>query len=154
MFIEMLSKVKIKNILIPIIAVFGFLTVWDIVFHGFLMEKIYLENSHLFRPQDEIQKNQNLMHLSNLIYASMFCFIYSIGYEEKGPIKQGIFYAIVVIALIWIPKWIHDYAIFPYTKVLILSGLVGHIIETISIGIITGFTYKEETLTQPPSLED
>ena len=132
-----------KKYLIPIIAVFGLLTVWDVLFHGILMERIYLENSHLFRPQDEIQKNQNFLHLSNLIYSTAFCYIFSVGYESGKNIVQGIKYAVWVILLLWTPLAIHDCAIMPYPKALLISSFSGHIVETILAGLILASVYKE-----------
>ena len=134
---------QIKKFLLPLVAVFGVVTVFDLVFHEFIMSKIYLEYSALFRAQDEIQKHSNLMHIANIIYSSAFCYIYSKGYEPGKSVSQGIRYAIWISLLLWIPQAIVHTVIFPYPKILQISWLIGYVVQTVLAGITVTTTYKE-----------
>lgn len=133
-----------KKYIIPIITVFGLITVFDLVFHGVIMSKIYLEYSYLFRPQDEIQNNQNWLHLSNIVYSIVFTYIFSKFYRKnEPPLGQGIMYGAWISLLIWIPLATHNYVVFPYPKAIQVSTLIGHIIESILLGIAVSSVYTE-----------
>ena len=134
---------NIKKFLLPLVAVFGVITVFNLIFHEFLMSKIYFDNSHLFRSQDEIQKGQTFMHVANLIYSFVFCYIYSKGYESGRSLAQGIRYGIWISLLIWLPQLIIDYTIFPYPKILQISWFIGYTIQTLLAGVTLAATYKE-----------
>ena len=72
-----MPKQDIKKFFLPVIAVFGVITVFNLIFNEFILGKYYLDYSHLFKPQDDIQKNSFLLHIANLIYTIAFCYIYS-----------------------------------------------------------------------------
>lgn len=134
--------VNIKKFLLPVVAVFGVITVFDLVFHELIMNKTYLDYSHLFRPQDEIHKHQNLMHLANLTYSFVFCYIYSKGHEAGKGIAQGIRFALWITLLIWLPSTIVNHVIFAYPKILVISWFIGYTMQTVLAGITVSVTYK------------
>ena len=138
-----MKLLSIKKFLLPFVAVFGVITVFNLIFHEFLMSKLYFDNSELFRSQDEIQKGQTLMHIANLIYSFTFCYIYSKGYESGQSLAQGIRYGIWISLLIWLPQLIVDYVVFPYPTVLQISWFIGYTVQTLLAGVTLATTYKE-----------
>ena len=132
----------LKKYVMPTIIVFIVITVFNIIFHGIIMEKTYLAYSHFFRPQDEIQKHKHYMWLANLIYSFAFCYIYSKGHEKKEDnLTQGFRYGLWVSLLIWIPQAIVSYTIFPYPACLQIKWLIGYSVQSIISGITIATFY-------------
>lgn len=134
----------LKKYLVPTLVVFIVISIIDYIFHGIIMEKIYLANGHLFRPMDEIQKHKHYLWFSNLIFSGAFCYIYSKGIEKKNSIEQGIRYAIWITLLIWVPCTLATYVICPYPKSLVFAWLVGYTIETLIAGITVALTFPKK----------
>ena len=134
---------KYKKYIYPAIAVFVVITLYNMVFHGILMEKFYLDNSELFKPQDEIQKNKHLLWLANLIYSFAFCYIYTKGHEKGEPIVQGIRYAIWISLLIWVPKAIIGITVYPHPKTLEFALLIGYTIQAVFAGITASLVFSK-----------
>ena len=134
---------ELKKYILPTVVVFVVITVFDMVFHGMLMEKLYLANSHLFRPQDEIHKHKYYMWIANLIYSAAFCYIYSKGHEKKNSLEQGIVYGLWISLLIWLPDALVSHVVYPYPKALQIGWLIGYTVQSILAGITIASVYKK-----------
>lgn len=134
---------KLKKYLIPAFVVFVVITLYNMIFHGILMENIYLDNSHLFRPQDEIQKSKFFMWLANLFYSVAFCYIYSKGHEKTEAVAQGIRYGLWITLMIWIPQALVNYTIYPHPRSLELALLAGYTIQTLLAGITAAAVFPK-----------
>jgi len=134
---------ELKKYLLPTVIVFIVVSIFNIVFHGQIMDKLYLDNSQFFRPQDEIQKHKYYMWIANFIYSAAFVYIYSKGHEKKNAIEQGIRYGLWISLLIWIPDALVTFTIFPYPKALHLGWLVGYVVQSIVAGITVASVYKK-----------
>ncbi|MBI3591146.1 MAG: hypothetical protein HY094_07230 [Candidatus Melainabacteria bacterium] len=133
---------KLKKYIIPAAIVFFVISSFDMVFHGMLMEKLYLHNSHLFRPQDVIHKHKYYFWIANLIYSFAFCYIYSKGHEKTGSIAQGLRYALWISLLIWVPDSIVNYTIYPHPKNLELAWLIGYTVQTMLAGVTVATVFR------------
>lgn len=136
---------KLKKYIIPALAVFVAITIFNIIFHGTLMGDLYLENSQLFRSQDEIQKGKAIMWLADLIYSFAFCYIYSKGHEKdkKGLTMQGIRFGLWITLLMLVPTTLVEYTVFPYPKTLELAWLGGYTVKTLLAGITVANVYPK-----------
>ena len=134
---------KVKKYFLPITVVFVVVTVFNMIFHGMLMEKVYMHYSHFFRPHNEICKHKLYMWLGNLIYAAAFYYIYTKGHEGKKDIVQGMRYGIWISLLIWVPQAIINYTVYPYPKSLVLAWLVGYTVQSIIAGIVASLVYAK-----------
>ena len=134
---------KLKKYIIPSVAVFVVISLFDMMFHGVLMEKLYLNNSHLFRAQDVIHKHKHYFWIANLIYSFAFCYIYSKGHEKPGSIVQGLRYALWISLLIWVPDTIVSYTIYPHPKNLELAWLMGYTAQTLLAGITVATVFPK-----------
>lgn len=130
-----MSKNNIKKFFIPTLGVFGVITAFHFIFNEIIIGGYYLEYNHLFKPQDEIQKNQNLLYLANLFFSIAFIYIYSKGHENKNPIVQGIKFGLWVTALMWIPLAIVNHVYYSYPRVLEIGWFIEHITESILAGV-------------------
>ena len=134
---------KTKKYLIPALAVFVVLTIADMIIHDMLLKNLYLENSHLFRPMDEIKKHCNYFMLGNMIFSVAFCYIYSKGHEKGDPLKQGVRFALWIILLTVLPCTIVSYTIYPHPKNLELAWLLAYSAETILAGITAAMVFPK-----------
>ena len=134
---------KNKKYLISTLTVFVVITVLDMIIHNVLLEDLYLKNSHLFRPMDEINKHCYYFMLGNLIFSGAFCYIYSKGHEKTDSVMQGIRFALWIILLMWVPLTITSYTIYPHPKNLELAWLLASSIETIIAGITVSMVFPK-----------
>lgn len=134
---------KLKKYIMPIVSVFVVVTLFDMVFHGVLMEKLYHTNAHFFRPQDEICKHKCYFWIANLIYSSAFCYIYSKGIEKTSPLAQGLRYGIWISLLIWVPSALVNLAVYPHPKNLELAWLMGYTVKTLIAGATVAFVFPK-----------
>lgn len=134
---------ELKKYIVPTIIVFIVITIFNMLFHGVFMEKLYLNNSEFFRPHDLICKKKYFLWLATLIYSVAFCYIYSKGHEKKeSNLMQGIRYGLWISLLIWIPDVIVSYTIHPFPKDLQIGWLIGYTVQSIIAGITIATVYK------------
>lgn len=134
---------ELKKYLIPTLAVFIVISVFNMIFHGMFMEKLYMANSRFFRPHEEICKHKYYMYLANLIYSTAFCYIYSKGHEKKSSIVQGVRYGLWITLLIWIPDTIVTWVVYPYPKQLLTRWLLGYAVQSILAGVTAAKLFKK-----------
>lgn len=133
---------ELKKYIVPTIVVFVVITLFNMIFHGTIMEKLYAANSHFFRPQDEIHKHKYYLWLANLIYSFAFTYIYSKGHEKKESLTQGIRYGLWISLLIWIPVALVNYTVYPIPKILELYWLAGYTVQSLIAGITVASVFK------------
>ena len=136
---------NLKKYLIPALVVFIVITVFNMIFHGILMEKLYAQNSHFFRPHDQIEKHKYFMWIANLIYSTAFCYVYSKGHEKKSDLVQGARFGIWISLLIWIPNAIISYTVYPFPKALQLAWLLGYTVQSVISGITASMVFSKRT---------
>ena len=134
---------KLKKYAIPALVVFIVLTIFDFVFHGIVMEKLYTQYANLFRPQNVICNHKYFFWLANLIYSFAFYYIYSKGHEKGDPLKQGVRFALWIILLTVLPCTIVSYTIYPHPKNLELAWLLAYSAETILAGITAAMVFPK-----------
>lgn len=135
---------EIKKYVMPTIIVFIVITIFNIIFHGMIMEKMYLANSHYFRNPDIIHKHKYLMWIANLIYSFAFCFIYSKGHEKReDTLGQGARFGLWISLLIWVPQAIVGYTIYPIPAVLQIRWLVGYTIQSLIAGMTAAKVFSK-----------
>jgi len=128
---------------LAVIVVFIVFAILQFVVHGGILSKLYMENSHLFKDA-AVQKKMIFWHLiSQLIFAFLFCFIYSKGFEpNKGFAGQGFRYGIYLGLIVCLPLAITHYAVLAAPgKMLALQGIL-NFITVVIVGIILGAIYK------------
>ena len=135
---------KIKKYAMPALAVFVAITIFDMVFHNIIMEKMYTQHANLFRPHNIICTHKYYFWMANLIYSFAFCYIYSKGHEKIDSISQGIRFGLWVTLLIWIPNTIVDYTVYAHPRSLEIAWLAGDTIQSILAGITAAYMFKRK----------
>ena len=127
---------ELKKYVMPTIIVFIVITIFNIIFHGMVMGKLYMTYSQYFRNPDIIHKHKYLMWIANLIYSFAFCYIYSKGHEKKeDALSQGTRFGLWVSLLIWVPQAIISYTVYPYPAILQVRWLAGYTIQSLIAGM-------------------
>lgn len=132
-----------KKFFLSWLVVFTFFFLYEMVFHGKVMEGYYHQTAHLWRTEGEMQRLMPLLTLSQFLFAGVFAFIFRKGYEGKG-LGEGIRYGFL-IGLLFAPKSLVMYAVAPYPLALPLGWAIGEWIEYIVAGTLLGLIYRKPT---------
>lgn len=121
-------------------VVFVFIAIYEWVFHGILLHDMYTQTASLWRTEAEMQSKFHWLLLGQLFLAIMFCFIFTKGYENKG-LAEGLRYGIL-IGLLFIGNNLIMYAVQPFPTKLVISWIVGGIVEGAIAGLILAAVYR------------
>lgn len=133
-----------KKYLLSALAVFLWLTIFGMIYHGKILESTYVETMQFWRPEAEMMKLMPLIYLGHLLFALFFCYLYTKGVEVgKSPIGQGLRYGLFIGLLLHLPMTVAHYAYLPYPTKLFAAWFMGGMIETIVAGLLVGKIYQK-----------
>ena len=128
-----------KRILLAILSVFVAWSVMDFLIHGVLLQPIYGETAHMWRPMEEM--NMRMMYLVSLISASAFVLIY-VSLTTNRSVKLGILYGLLFGLANGISAGFGTYSVMPIPITLAWGWFLGIIAEAAVAGAITGAIVK------------
>lgn len=82
-----------------------------------------------------------IMHLTSAVWTVIFCYIFTRGYEGKGPV-EGVRYGLVVGLLIGIPYAYESYMIYPITMRLAHTWVTTGVVVGVGCGLVLALVYK------------
>jgi uncharacterized membrane protein YagU involved in acid resistance len=132
---------------VVVFIVFGAL---QFVVHGTLLSGWYDKTSNLWKPEDQMKSRMLWHFISQLVFAFLFCFIYSKGFEQnKGHVGQGLRYGIYMGLIVYLPLQISYYVVLnvPSGWFLAWQGFFNFLTVMIS-GIILGSIYRPAPKSQ------
>jgi len=132
---------NVQRYAIGSIAVFIFLLVAELVFHGVILSGCYDEYTHLIRPGFLSSWYAIWLFLGYLIFSFGFCFIFTKGYENKG-FGEGIRYGLYIAFAFAVSSILIAYAVCSIPAELVVSWIVGYLIIMILAGIIIAAIYR------------
>ncbi len=113
--------------------------------HHVWLGEFYHAHAQWWRPESEMQGMMHLMLLGQLFLAGLLALVYTKGYEKKkNGIEQGVRFGLLMGALLLAPNTLVYYCIYPYPASLLLSWLIGGMVEMILVGAVIGVLYKPE----------
>ena len=134
------SKLNLKQWLIATGAVFIVLSIL-----AYFVNRPVLSNWY---PEQTIQKPENLMmvrvwmYLSRLLFSAIFVYLFSLGYEGKPGIGQGLRYGLWIGLLVYLPGVFSSMVVTTSpVDFLVVRGAVG-VIEILIAGLVVGLIYK------------
>ncbi len=136
----MSSPLNVKQWAIATVAVFVATAVIEFLVHGVLLSSWYMEYPTYWRTQEEMMSRMPWMYFGYLVFASIFTYIYTKGYEGKSG--EGLRYGLLIGALVGIPKALIDHAVFYYPGKIIAGWAVGMVVMCAILGMIVGMIYK------------
>ena len=128
-----------KRFFLAVAAVFVVHEVLGFIIHQVLMTPFYQETYSLWRMPEEI--NLGLIYLVAVIWSLLFTYIFTKGYEGKGPM-EGIRYGLLVGLLISVPMAFATYAVQPITLSMSMAWFVYGTIQVVACGLAAALVYQ------------
>ena len=134
---------NVKKFIIASIAVTIFIMAFDFLFHGMFMASTYAQTANLWRPHEVMNDYMVWMILGQIIMSVGFVALFTKSFK-RGGIAEGAIYGLLV-AIIFIGTNLIMYAVAPYPMNMVVSWIIGVIIELVLAGIIVAFIYKSKS---------
>lgn len=126
------------------LAAFIAIFVIDLIAHGHLLMGLYNQTASVWRPQVDAKKMMWMMTLGQIIFAMIFAFIYTKGYEpNKSGLAQGLRYGFWMGLLTCLPYVFIWYVVLPVPCSLALGWLVAGLADCIVAGALVGLLYRQ-----------
>ncbi|MDQ2824701.1 MAG: hypothetical protein M3R29_04565 [Verrucomicrobiota bacterium] len=132
-----------KRCFFAFIAAFLFIFGFEFLFHGMFMKSAYMETATLWRPEAEFHSHFPLLLLGQAVIAFFFVAIYCRGFSGSG-VAGGVRLGIL-LALIFAGGELIQFAVQPLTTKILISWIIGGLIEFAIVGAIVGAIYKPST---------
>lgn len=137
--------------LIPLVAVFATIFLFEWLFHGVYMMPAYEATASQWRPEEEMQGLWPYCLITKLVMAAVICCLYcmvSKGCESQGRCyKKGAKFGFKIGLLLGVQQF-SSYLWLPIELGMALNWLIGNIIMGVLIGLVlafvTGFCKKGE----------
>ena len=129
-----------KRLALGTLAVYIFIFAFEWIFHGVFMEDVYAQMPNLWRPKGEMVAYLPFLFVGQLIFSSVFAYIFAKGYENKG-IPEGFRYG-CWIAMLVNSGLLVNYAVMPYSLRLLIIWVVATFLELGLAGAILAALYK------------
>jgi len=131
-----------KKFTLACVAVFIFIFVFDLLFHGVYLKSIYEQTNSLWRPEEAMKSYIAWLILGQLIITIGFVALFTKAFKRGGLI-EGAVYGLLV-AIIFIGNLLIWYAVVPYPSNFLTNWMVGTLIEMVLAGIIVAFIYRSK----------
>jgi hypothetical protein len=95
---------------------------------------------HLWRP--DMMSKMWVMNVANAIFALIFVYIFSKGYEKKG-IVEGVRYGLLLGLMIQVFNILGQYAVYPVPFILAAQWLVFGVLQITICGVVLSFFYNK-----------
>lgn len=136
----------LKRWLLATAGAFAVILLSDMVIHQVWLGDFYRVHAQWWRPAAEMEAMRGLMFVSQALLAALLAFIYMKGYEPaKGSVGQGFRFGVLMGLLLAMPSSLMNAVVYPYPSSLILSWLVGTLVEVTLAGMMIGYIYKKST---------
>lgn len=129
---------------LAVVIIFVVFAVLQFIVHGTLLSGWYEKTSHLWKPEDQMRSRMFWHFISQLVFAFLFCCIYSKGFEQgKGFVSQGFRYGVYIGLIIYLPLQIFYYVVLniPSGWFLGWQGFY-NFLSVVICGIVLGAIYK------------
>lgn len=133
---------NIKLWLISGIVVFLVIAFSEFLFHAVVLEPLYVQTGQLWRAQPEMQKRLPMMWLGQAIFAFAFAFVFTKGYEAKGPL-EGVRYGFYLFLVFEPWRVLTSYASMPVPNQMCASWLGVGLVEFLLCGLVLASIYRE-----------
>ncbi|MFQ5817655.1 MAG: hypothetical protein ACE5H2_06850 [Terriglobia bacterium] len=131
-----------KKYLLAVIAVFVVSTAVGYVIHEVLLAADYARST-LWRAPEELWKRMILVYFAQLIFALVFCYIYTKGVEfEKHWLGQGIRFGLLVATLLFVPGALVLYAVLQVGLSMAVKWIIFGYGQMMIAGVVAAAIYR------------
>jgi membrane protease YdiL (CAAX protease family) len=131
--------VETKRLILAIVVVFIILVAAGALIHGYLLRSTYeamRADGFSFRPMQSLHHKLWIVHVSDLLYAILFVWIYTRGREDKPWVGQGIRYGIVMTLFTVVPQTMNDYVAYLIPHRLAIHWMLSGFITLVILGLV------------------
>jgi hypothetical protein len=141
----MLSNVNWKKWGIAALAVLVVLSVLEFILHGLVLGPTYEKYAefHFWRTPADMEGLMGWMYLGYALFAALFAFVYTRGYEGKPGAGEGFRYGLYIGLLMYLPGIFIQHAVFYWPKEILIGMAAGGLVECIVCGILVGLLYTK-----------
>ena len=119
------------------------ITAVDFIIHEVWLGAFYRAHPTWWRPAVEMKSLMCSMFAGHFLLAALLTVVYGKGYETgKGGIGQGVRFGLLMGALLFLPKTFMMHFVYPYPVSLLVSWLIGGLLEVTLAGAVIGLLYK------------
>lgn len=136
---------NVKRWLLASLAVLVVIAAFEFVINNVLLMGIYEQTASVWRPMPEIQSRIWLFWVVYIIFAPIFSFTYTKGYESaKSGLGQGLRFGLYIGLLLAPITSLGWYAVLPIPAMLAAYWFAGTLVECLAAGITVGLIYRSE----------
>ncbi len=138
------QHMNLKKWLLASIVVFIIMGAFDTLFNTVCLSNYYEMTASLWRPEADMKSKIWMFYVAYLIWAFLFCYIYTKGYEGKGSgAAEGLRYGFILGLFVNIMMAIGMYGSMPIPgRLAIYWFIMGMFIYLLS-GLALGLIYKK-----------
>ena len=136
------STFNVKQWAIATVAVFVVLSVIQYFTQSMLLSEAQV--ARYWRAGADMMSRMHWMYVGNLLFAGLFCYIFTFGYKGKPGIGEGLRYGALIGALISFPKMFTDHVTFYYPGMIVVATGLTMFVGCVLAGIVIGLIYKGE----------
>ena len=132
---------NMKRFGLSCIAVWLVYQVMTFVIHQVLLAETYGSLKSVWRAEAEMMSMLWIPMLTSVVWTILFCYIFTRGYENRGPM-EGLRYGLVM-GLFLAPINSYDwYMVLPITIGLAHAWFVATIVMAVVCGLVVGLVYR------------
>ena len=132
-----------KKFILASIAITIFVMAFDFLFHGMIMGETYQQTANLWRSQESMQGHMLWMILGQIIMSIGFVALFTKGFKRGGLI-EGVIFGLLV-ATLFIGANLIMYSVAPYSMSMVMSWIIGKVVQLVLAGIIVALIYRNKT---------
>jgi len=132
-----------KRWLMATLGACGVIVASEYVIHNVWLGEFYRMHAQWWRSGPEMAARMGFLVGGQIALAGLLTLVYARGYEAgKGTVAQGFRFGVLAGLLLFLPKSLMLYCIYPYPASLILNWLLGGFVEITLAGLMIGYLYK------------
>ncbi len=132
-----------KRFIIAAIVMIIFVQIYEFAIHAGALSGLYGSLASVWRPEEDMQSFMPWMILGQVLFAIMFCVLYTCS-KCRNTVSQGVTFGLIVGVLFSSASLIF-YAVLPITFNLMIMWVITGIIECVLMGLILSFLLKESS---------
>ena len=126
---------NVKRFVLSCVAVYVVYQILGFLVHQVFLGETYASLASVWRPEADAISKMWIQFLTSLVWVVLFCFIFTRGYEGKGPV-EGVRYGSLVGLMIGIPYAYVSYMIYPITLPLAHSWAIVSVVVSVICGFV------------------
>jgi hypothetical protein len=132
---------NVKRFVLGCVAVYVVYQCLGFLIHQVFLGETYASLASVWRPEAEMMSKIWIMYLTSAVWAVLFCYIFTRGYEGKGAM-EGARYGLIMGLFVGIPFSYESFVIYPITLSLAHAWMVSAVVLSVICGVVLALIYK------------